>query len=83
MSGSTLGPLRVYIVANDTQRLGKPIWKIDEEQGETWHKAEVPIPVDEIHNLDRFHVNIFLTFGRLFLKLKQTNYFVIISKRLH
>jgi len=56
MSGNTLGPLRVYVVANDTQKLGQPIWKINGEQGEAWQEAEIHIPNDAIQNLNRFHV---------------------------
>ena len=57
MKGSTLGPLRVYVVANDTQNLGKPIWKITGEQGELWQEAEIPIPEDSIRHLQRFYVS--------------------------
>ena len=61
MRGTSIGNVRVYLVANESYSLGSAVWEVEGDQGETWHEAEVVIPPSYYANRKKFHVGIHLS----------------------
>ena len=58
MRGTSIGSIRVYVVANETSAR-KAIWQVGGEQGEAWFQAEIAIPSTYYENQKKFHVSEF------------------------
>ncbi|CAK8696661.1 unnamed protein product [Clavelina lepadiformis] len=58
MNGESIGPLRVYLVANHTVPLSQPIWQISGAQGLNWKQARIILPESFLQKHDSFHVII-------------------------
>jgi len=56
MRGTSIGNVRIYLVANETSDLGSPAWQVGGDQGEAWYQGEVAIPSNYHEHRNKFHV---------------------------
>jgi len=56
MHGSSVGPLRVYLIGGEVRNFTAPDWETSGGQGDRWKMAQIPIPNDLLQNHENFSV---------------------------